>query len=129
MADFAGGWGVRARGDGKTRPTSVETTTVRMRAALWLAIALGVAAAPAAAAVLPPACPGSRFIVQQPLVPGVVLPFDAVTIDAAGRVSIDSGCAPVEPRTSRRGTIRTVRARWTTCGALRSVRLSVKVDE
>jgi hypothetical protein len=79
--------------------------------------------------VLPPACPEVRFLVDAPLVPGVALPFDAVTIDAAGLVSIDSGCAPVEPRTSRRGTVRTIRARWTTCGPLRSVRLTVKVDE
>ncbi|HEV7734516.1 MAG TPA: hypothetical protein VGR62_20250 [Candidatus Binatia bacterium] len=79
--------------------------------------------------MLPPACPGVRFLVEAPLVPGVALPFDAIAIDDAGQVSIDSGCAAVAPRTSRRGTVRTIRARWTACGSLRSVRLTVKVDE
>lgn len=129
MADFPRGcWRQGARG-GALRPTSAETTALRTATALRFAIALVAAAASAGAAVLPPACPGTRFLVGQPLVPGVALPFDAIAIDDAGRMAVDSGCASVDPRTSRRGMVRTIRARWTTCGPLRSVRLSVKVDE
>ncbi len=129
MADFARGRWRRWLGGGRLRPDGGEGSTLRGRGALRFAVALGVAAAPAGAAVLPPACPGVRFLVGEPLVPDAGIPLDAVTIDAAGLVSVDSGCAPVAPRTSRRGTVRTIRARWSTCGPLRSVRLTVKVDE
>lgn len=129
MADFSRGCWPRITRGGELRPTSAETTTLRTATALRFAIALVAAAASVDAAVLPPACPGTRFLVGQPLVPGVALPFDAIAIDAVGRVAVDSGCASVDPRTSRRGTVRTIRARWTTCGPLRSVRLSVRVDE
>jgi serine/threonine-protein kinase len=113
-----------SRRAGHLRPTGVESSTI----ALLLALGVVAAAAPAPAAA-PPPCPDVRFLVDEPLVPGTALAFDAIVVDADGNASIASGCAPARARVSRRGTTGTIRVRWKACGELRSVRLTAKMDE
>jgi Papain family cysteine protease len=65
----------------------------------------------------PPACPGGRFpIPGEVLVPGGLAP-DAVVIDA-GKISVASGCPPVEVKPKRTRTQTVLRARWAGCGTL-----------
>ena len=92
-----------------------------------VALTLMALAVPAFAAQ-PPPCAGVRFLAVEPLVPGSGVSFDAVVVDAAGDVTIESGCAATRVRVGKRGETTTLRARWTRCGALRSVRLNAKVD-
>lgn len=95
---------------------------------MLLAFALVAAPAPASSAVTPPPCPGVRFLVEPPLIPGSALPFDSIVVDDAGNVTIASGCAATPARFARRSRFTTVRARWAACGELTLVRLSAKVE-
>jgi serine/threonine-protein kinase len=108
------------------RTAAVETSTTRAGIAGALAFVVAVAAAPAPATASPP-CAGVRFLVAPPLVAGDVLPFDAVVIDAAGDVTVASGCAgaPAHVTGHRRGS--TIRVRWSACGPLHDVRLTARV--
>ena len=114
---------------GHLRPPRAGGSTLALRGALWLTLALVAAASPAAAVAPPPPCPGIRFLVDDVLIPGAELPFDAVTVDAAGDVRIDSGCAPAHARTGKRRGLKTLRVRWASCGTLRNVRLAATVDD
>ncbi len=98
------------------------------RFAASFALAVLLAAAPAGAAATPP-CAGVRFLVDTPIVPGSALPFDAVTVDAAGDATADSGCPAAHARIGVRRGDDVVRVYWPACGELRSVRLSAKVDD
>lgn len=76
---------------------------------------------------LPDACPGGRFPVTGPLVPGGTTQ-DAVLINGT-QVSIDSGCpvATAHVKRTRRGT--RLIARWASCGTLAGpVRVVLKLD-
>jgi hypothetical protein len=76
----------------------------------------------------PPPCPGVRFLVDQPLLPGTALPFDVIVLDENANVGIASGCLPARARVGRRGRLTTVRVRWAECGEVRAARLSGKLD-
>ena len=93
-----------------------------------LAAAMVAAGAPASGMTAAP-CPGTRFLVDAPLVPGTTLHRDAVVVDAAGDVSIASGCSAAHARVAHRASGSSVRAHWTTCGPLRSVRLTARIDD
>jgi hypothetical protein len=93
-----------------------------------IAAALVVGGAPAAARAAAPPCAGVRFLVDQALVPGGTQSFDAIVVDAAGDVTVASGCPATHARVSRRGGETALRVRWSRCGALRGVRLNAKLD-
>jgi hypothetical protein len=93
------------------------------------AIVLGVvlAAAGPALAKKPPACPGGRYLVTGPLVPGGAA-ADAVVVNGT-QVSIESGCPAItaKQKLMRLGTA--LAARWNGCGSLKgTVRLTVLLD-
>jgi hypothetical protein len=99
-----------------------------MRTAVLIAVALVAAAAPASA-VVPPPCPGVRFLVAPSLIAGTTAPLDAIVIDAAGQATIASGCAATRGAFTRRNGTTTIRARWASCGDERSVRVTAKADD
>jgi hypothetical protein len=91
-----------------------------------LAVVAGASHAPAAKRPLPDPCPGGRFPVSGALVPGGP---DADAIDVAGaQVAIDSGCPTVTAKVKQTRKFTRLTARWPSCGALRKVRLVVKID-
>jgi len=101
-----------------------------MRAGLGLLLALALVTANATASTTAsPPCPGVRFLVTPPLVAGDPLPFAAIVIDAAGEVTVVSGCPATPARVTRHRPTSTVRARWAACGTLRDVRLTAKVAD
>jgi len=111
-----------------SRPSSVVNSTIRAALAVWIAAALGVGGAPAAARAAAPPCAGVRFLVDQALVPGGTQSFDAIVVDAAGDVTVASGCPASHARVGRRDGEATIRVRWPRCGALRGVRLNARLD-
>src|SRR5581483_9710801 len=122
-----------ARGGGRLhgahlRAIGVARAAIRTIAAVALAAAMVAAGAPASGMTAAP-CPGTRFLVDAPLVPGTTLHRDAVVVDAAGDVSIASGCSAAHARVAHRASGSSVRAHWTTCGPLRSVRLTARIDD
>jgi serine/threonine-protein kinase len=110
------------------RAAAVGLSTIRAWRAAVLGLALVAAGAPAGAVAPPAPCRGVRFLVDEVLVPGTPLVFDAVVIDDDGNVSIESGCPPARARVGRRGRLTTVRVRWAACGDVRGARLTGKVD-
>src|SRR5581483_774799 len=104
---------------GQVRAEGVEPPPMLHRFAASFALAVLLAAAPAGAAAAPP-CAGVRFLVDTPIVPGSALPFDAVTVDAAGDATADSGCPAAHARIGVRRGDDVVRVYWPACGPLRS---------
>src|SRR5262245_35914452 len=107
--------------------TPVDASTAIRRCLVLLLLALGAAPARATAAA-PPPCPGVRFLLPSAFVPGSGLAVDAIVVDGDGMATIASGCPPVRARVRRHRGRSTIRARWTACGSLRSVRMIGTVD-
>jgi carboxyl-terminal processing protease len=91
---------------------------VRRLPPLLLAL-LVLGALPAEAGGKAPLCAGGRFVLGAPLLPGSPAAADAVDI-AGGRITIETGCAPVAVKlvATSRGT--KVKATWKGCGGVPS---------
>jgi hypothetical protein len=96
--------------------------------AVVAALVAAVFVAPVRAArTKPTPCPGGRYPVSDPLVPGGATP-DAVVVDGT-QVSVDSGCTAVTAKRKVTRTVTTLAAHWDGCGTLTGpTRLVVKID-